>query len=119
MTKLHDGDIITCTITGIETYGIFVSYEEYNGLIHISEISENFVRDVNDYGKVGNTIQAKVIEIDEQDKKIKLSIKGLKKKKKRRPKKEKIKETEHGFENLGNKLDEWIKNKAKEIEKNE
>ena len=43
------GDIIEVTVTGIENYGIFVSVnDEYTGLIHISEIDNNFVKDIND-----------------------------------------------------------------------
>ena len=40
----HVGDIIKVTVTSIENYGIFVTIdEEYNGMIHISEMSDNFV----------------------------------------------------------------------------
>ena len=43
------GDIIEVTVTGIENYGIFVSViDEYTGLIHISEIDNNFVKDINE-----------------------------------------------------------------------
>ena len=51
------GDIIEVTVTGIENYGIFVSVnDEYTGLIHISEIDNNFVKDINDYVKIGEKI---------------------------------------------------------------
>ena len=44
------GDIIEVTVTGIENYGIFVSVnDEYTGLIHISEIDNNFVENLKKY----------------------------------------------------------------------
>ena len=50
MSNYTKGKIIQGTVTGIETYGIFVSLDEYySGLIHISEVSHNFVKDINDY----------------------------------------------------------------------
>ena len=45
MLKYDKGKIVTGQVTGIEKYGIFVSLDEfYSGLIHISEISDGFVR---------------------------------------------------------------------------
>ena len=50
MTKYKKGKIIRGTVTGIESYGVFVSCDEYySGLIHISEVSNDFVRDINNY----------------------------------------------------------------------
>ena len=41
MSKFRKGNIIKATVTGIESYGVFVSSDEYyTGLIHISEISD-------------------------------------------------------------------------------
>ena len=78
MPEFKVGDIIKCKVTGIEDYGAFVSIgEEYSGLIHISEISEKFVKNVGDYLKVGENIFVEVIEIDEENKKVKLSIKNI------------------------------------------
>ena len=49
MTKYKVGSTVTGNITGIEKYGAFVSLDDYySGLIHISEISEGFVKDIND-----------------------------------------------------------------------
>ena len=54
MSKYEVGNIVTGNVTGIEKYGIFVSLDEYySGLIHISEISDNFVRDINKFVNIG------------------------------------------------------------------
>lgn len=72
------GDIIKGKVIGISSYGIFVKIDEkYNGLIHISEISENYVRNISDYVQVGESIMVKVIGIDEENNHIKLSIKDI------------------------------------------
>lgn len=117
MKNYKIGDIVKGKVTGIEDYGIFLLVDDdVTGLIHISEISDGFVRNVSDYAEIGETISAEVIEYDEVNKKLKLSIKNdnfVKKSKKNLP----IKETKIGFKSLSEKLDGWIENKEKEISK--
>ena len=66
MSKYKVGDIVIGCVTGIEKYGIFVNLDEYyTGLIHISEISNLYVREISDYVEIGQTIKCKVIEKDD------------------------------------------------------
>ena len=59
MSKYKRGRIVSGTVTGIEKYGIFVSLDEfYNGLIHISEVSNEFVKNIYDVVNVGEVICA-------------------------------------------------------------
>ena len=119
MSKYECGKIVTGCVTGVENYGIFVSLDEYySGLIHISEISTKFVKDINDYVNIGETIRVKIVEKDEETCHLKLSIKDIdyRVNSKRR---NKIVETEKGFETLSIKLEDWIEEKYSEIEKNE
>lgn len=77
MPNVKKGDSVKGKVTGIENYGIFLLMEDgYTGLIHISEISEKFVRNVADYVEVDDVIYAKVIEVDEENKRYKLTIKN-------------------------------------------
>ena len=72
MPKVKKGDSVRGKVTGIENYGIFLLMDDgYTGLIHISEISEKFVRNVADYVEVDDEIYAKVIEIDDENKRYK------------------------------------------------
>ena len=106
-------DIVKCQITGFKDYGIFVKIdEEYDGLIHISEISESFVKNVKDYGAIGDFIYAKVIDIDEELKHLKLSIKGLNYKIDGKTMEETDK---NGFMPLKKHLNIWINEKIKEM----
>ena len=116
MATYELGNIVTGCVTGIEKYGIFVSLDEYySGLIHISEISSAFVRNVNDFVKIGETINVKIVGMDEKTSHLKLSIKDIdyKIQKKNRVK---IIETEMGFEPLKEQLNHWIDNKKIEIQ---
>ena len=116
MIKYEKGKIVTGYVTGIEKYGIFVSLDEYyTGLIHISEISSNYVRNVADFVNIGETIRMKVIEVDNMKHHIKLSIKNFDYRVNRK-RKTKIKETENGFNTLSQKLSNWIEEKMDEYE---
>jgi len=112
--RVKVGDIIDVTITGIQPYGAFASLPDHtSGLIHISEISDKFVRNVENYVRVGDVICVKVIDIDEKTRQSKLSLKAvhMAKRKYKRPfknQREKIQETPLGFSSLKAKLPEWI-----------
>ena len=115
MLKYEKGKIVTGQVTGIEKYGIFVSLDEfYSGLIHISEISDGFVKNINDYVDIGETIKAKIVETDEDNYHVKLSIKNINYKVKRKNQ-EPLKETKLGFKPLEDNLEKWIDIKLKEI----
>ncbi|MBI2100662.1 MAG: 30S ribosomal protein S1 [Candidatus Vogelbacteria bacterium] len=75
--KYSLGDIVDGEVTGIVDFGVFVKLEEnFEGLIHISEIDWSLVENPRDFLRVGDKMQAKIIEIKEG--KISLSIKALK-----------------------------------------
>ena len=117
MSKFLKDEIVEGCVTGIEKYGIFVTLDEYySGLIHISEISDSFVRDINKVANIGETIKVRVIDTDDDTFHVKLSIKNLDYRISRKANYE-IKETEHGFQNLKKYLEIWINDK--EIEKKE
>ena len=69
------GNIVEGKVVGITKFGAFVELEDgKKGLVHISEISNHFVKDVNEYLKVNDQVRVKVIGIA-PDGKIDLSIK--------------------------------------------
>ena len=108
MSKYVKDEIVKGCVTGIENYGIFVTLDEYySGLIHISEISDDFVKNINDYVNIGETIKVRVIDVDDDEFHVKLSIKNLNYRISNR-KKSNIPETKHGFDTLENKLNDWI-----------
>lgn len=118
MTKYEKGKIVKGTVTGIESYGVFVSFDGYySGLIHISEISHNFVKNIHDYMKIGDNIFVEIIGIDEKSFHLNLSIKNIKYQNKPIKNKKVIQETSLGFKTLAYKLPYWIRESAKKYEK--
>lgn len=74
---LEVGAIVEGVITGITNFGAFVQLPEGKvGLIHISEVSNVYVKDVHDFLKENDKVKVKVLSIDEKGK-IGLSIKQL------------------------------------------
>lgn len=114
MEKAKKNDIIKVTVTGVQKYGAFVNTENYDGLIHISEISYGYVRNVNDYLKVGDNIYAEVVEVDDKANHLKLSIKDIDYKNDG-ARLVRMAETKKGFQPLKDNLDIWINEKIKEI----
>ncbi|HEY4622978.1 S1 domain-containing post-transcriptional regulator GSP13 [Solibacillus sp. FSL R7-0668] len=116
--KIEVGDVLTGKVTGIQPYGAFVALDEQTqGLVHISEITYGFVKDVNDFLSVGEDIEVKVLEVDEEQKKISLSIRELQevpyyRKKESHPRRslqDRVDEVDaDGFKILKNKLKDWI-----------
>ena len=107
MSKYKKGNLVKGIVTGIESYGIFVSFDEYyTGLIHISEISNKFVKNPKDIVNVGDEIEVEIIGVDDEQCHLNLSLKKLELKNRRRRKK--ILETGSGFKVLADKLPLWI-----------
>ena len=115
MNDIKINDIIEVTVTGIQKYGAFVLInDKYDGLIHISEISSGYVKNINDYIKIKDKIYAQVVDIDSENNKYKLSIKNID----YRNDGKIINSNDNysnGFEPLKEHLDLWINEKIKEI----
>ncbi|MEK7563955.1 MAG: S1 RNA-binding domain-containing protein [Patescibacteria group bacterium] len=77
LSKYTIGDTVDCAVAGIVDFGVFLKLEDgLEGLVHISELDWGLVDDPRTMFKVGDKVQAKVIEI--KDGKISLSTKALK-----------------------------------------
>ena len=85
MAELND--ILDGTVTSVMPFGAFVSIgAKESGLVHISELSQGFVKDINEFVKKGDKVRVKVIHIDDSGK-ISLSMKQAEKKEKVQPEK--------------------------------
>lgn len=110
------GDIVEGIVTGIEDYGIFISLEnDYSGLIHISEITQGFVTDINKYVKIGDSIFVYIVDVNQEAKHLILSIKNINYRYNDETKP--VKESIRGFLPLHQKLKEWTAEKIEEIDK--
>lgn len=77
LNKYKVGSIIEGTITGVAGFGVFVKFDNLEGLVHISELDWQLIENPHDIVKVGEKIKAKLIGIE--DDRISLSMKKLKK----------------------------------------
>jgi len=72
------GDIVKGKVTKIAAFGAFVELSnKIDGLIHISQISKDHVEKVKDVLSVGNEVEARVIKVDTDERRIGLSIKAV------------------------------------------
>jgi small subunit ribosomal protein S1 len=103
--KYHIGDIIEGFITSITDFGAFVEIEEgIEGLIHLSEMDDLQGKNMSEVYNVDEPVQVIILNIDEKDKRIGLSIKALKKAEPK-PKEEAAPPEETAFSTLGDILE--------------
>lgn len=122
-SQIKVGQIIEVSITGIQPYGAFALLPDgSSGLIHISEISDHFVRSVENFVHIGQKVNVKVLDIDETSHQAKLSLKAIDHNLKRREKRTTyrhprrlIRETPNGFKPLEDMLPIWIEETNEKI----
>lgn len=78
LANLHVGDVIEGTVKNVTDFGAFIELAPgVDALLHVSQISKDHVEKPSDVLKIGQEIEAKVVEFNEDDKKISLSMKAL------------------------------------------
>jgi predicted RNA-binding protein with RPS1 domain len=108
------GQTVEGKVTGIQPYGAFVMLDRQTcGLIHISEISDGYVRDISRYVKVGDTITVKIIDFDAAANQARLSLKALHKthsRGRRRPmnRKAELPPSHIGFSSIAGMMKQWV-----------
>ncbi|HLR23258.1 MAG TPA: S1 domain-containing RNA-binding protein [Pseudogracilibacillus sp.] len=101
--SIEVGSKLQGKVTGITNFGAFVELEKgKTGLVHISEVADTYVKDINEHLTVGDEIKVKVINV-EDDGKIGLSIK----KAKDRPVRQR--NTKERTENFESKMNRFLK----------
>jgi S1 RNA binding domain protein len=109
--SIEVGSKLQGKVTGITKFGAFVELPDRStGLVHISEVADNYVKDINDHLKVGDQVEVKVLNV-EKDGKIGLSIK----KAKERPEPEK-KQYSHSQRPRQNRSNDRNNNKGENFE---
>lgn len=114
MGKYKINDILKGTISGVTSYGIFVKIDDdYCGLIHISEISNSYIKYIDKLYSVGMVIYVKILDINEKNHQMKLSIKQIHCSEKSDI--SKIPEIGNCFSDLEHQLPFWTEKKYQEI----
>jgi small subunit ribosomal protein S1 len=79
--RYRKGEMVNGRVTNVTDFGAFIELEEgIEGLVHVSEISREKVEKPSDVLKPGETVSAIVLHVDSQERRIGLSMKGLKEK---------------------------------------
>lgn len=78
-SSIHVGDVVKGEVQNIQPYGAFITFDGHKGLLHISEMSWGYVKDPHDILKAGQTVTAKVVNVDASSNppRIALSLKQL------------------------------------------
>ena len=119
--KYQVGQLIVGKVYNVKPYALFMSFDDgVTGLLHISEISDSFIRDIEKYGSVGDEIKVKILSIDKDNGFLRVSYKQV-------PSEEMYSShtnqrrmpttSEDEFLPLKGKLDSWIKEAYENIEK--
>ena len=77
ISKYKVGDIVEGKVKAITSYGLFVSIENLDCLLHSSEVSHLKISNLNEMFSVGDSVKVQIIEIDNEAKRISLSIKAM------------------------------------------
>ena len=105
------GAIVEGKITDIMQYGVFVKLEDgKSGLVHISEVSNEYVEDINQVVKKGDTVKVKILSMDDNGK-IALSIKKAMPREDKRNRNNTVREkkVEEGPQTLDDMLSKFLK----------
>ena len=121
---MHEvGELLIGKVTGVKPYALFLTFEDGSqGLLHISEISDEFIRDIEKYGTFNDEMRVKVLSIDHNNGFLRVSYKQVDPEDKynthdNSKKINPIQVNEADFTPLREKLPEWIADtlkKAKE-----
>ena len=117
------GQLVIGKVYNVKPYALFMSFDDgVTGLLHISEISDSFVRDIEKYGSIGDEIKVKILTIDKDNGFLRVSYKQV-------PPEEAYSShtnqrrlptvTEEEFQPLKDRLDEWINDAYQKIVKEE
>jgi ribosomal protein S1 len=76
--ELHKGMVVKGTVQRIENFGAFVEIgAERPGLVHISEMAHRYIRNPHEIVKIGEEVEAQILQVNRRRKQIKLSLKSL------------------------------------------
>ncbi len=111
------GDRVEGKVTNITDFGVFIQLEDgIEGLIHVSELSKEKVENPSDVVKVGESVSAIVINVDPEERKIGLSVKGLKEKDEKEEVERYMAAQESATASLGRLIQDEMEKKAKKEE---
>jgi len=115
--KYQTNDVIIGKVIKVRPYALFINFEGVNGLLHISEISDHYVRDIEKFATIGDEIKVKVLSIDEKNGFLRVSYKQIDEKDRYCSHDSSLKRipeaNNNDFSLLAEKLPQWIESTLK------
>lgn len=76
---MHEiNDFVIGTVTNVKPYALFLTFDDGSqGLLHISEISDSYIRDIEKFGTIGDQMKVKVLSIDPTNGFLRVSLKQV------------------------------------------
>lgn len=120
--KYEVGQLVIGTVTNVKPYALFMDFDDgVSGLLHISEISDSFIRDIEKYGTKGDQLKVMIVSIDENNGFLRVSLKKVPKEDAYSTHNNNVRKApeanDEDFAPLAEKLPEWIKTTLEEAEK--
>ena len=118
--KYELNQLVIGKVISVKPYAIFLAFEDgVEGLLHISEISNNYIRDIEKFGVVGDEMKVKILSIDKNNGFLRVSLKQVPPEEAFSTHKNEARSipvlSEDAFKPLADKLPRWIENTLKEI----
>lgn len=122
--KYEIGQVVLGTVINVKPYALFLEFEDgVTGLLHISEISDSFIRDIEKFGTKGDQMKVVIVSIDENNGFLRVSYKKVPKEESFNSHSNNVRKvpeaSDEDFKPLADKLPEWISSTLKEAKENE
>lgn len=121
MDNFEVGQLVIGKVTAVRPYAVFLSFSDgRSGLLHISEISDSYIRDIEKYASVGDEMKVKIIDIDANNGFLRVSLKRVEAEQAysthSNSDKKVVVASEDEFKTLKEKLPQWIDDALKKSE---
>ncbi len=118
------GQLIIGKVTKVKPFALFMEFDDgVQGLLHISEISDSYIRDIERYGTVGDELKVQIVSIDESNGFLRVSLKKVPPAEAYSTHNNNMRNApiceEGDFQALQDHLDEWIQSTLQEARKEE
>ncbi len=77
LSQLEVGQLVEGKVSGVKPFGVFIDFDGVTGLLHINQVSKNFVSSLDELFEAGKPIRAMIIALDESKRRVSLSTKVL------------------------------------------
>ena len=118
------GQLIIGEVTKVKPFALFMRFEDgVEGLLHISEISDSYIRDIERYGTTGDKLKVVVVSVDNTNGFLRVSLKKVPQEEAFSTHNNNVRKLpdckKEDFKPLADHLDEWIQNTLEEAKKEE